>query len=150
MPTTNGIEYEIRLNQIRQGVITGEDGLEWFAGLEGTEQKSVLCTLNYMCMQAGPMTADVPLAILDAGLKPTFTPCVMLKSGKIRTASSKALHLPSTEYLKLFRLLIALFKIADQRRAELCVPDCRHWWHQDLASEAVLLTIRENYHNGNL
>ncbi|QDT26447.1 hypothetical protein Enr10x_17510 [Gimesia panareensis] len=139
------LDNEIKLNQIRQGVIVDAEGEAWFAGLEAAEQKSVLYQLNYICMQAGPTPADVLPAIEHAGLKPTFTPCVMLQHGKLREASSRALQLPSAEYLKLFRLLMALFKIADQRRRELCGTHCRHWWHQDLSNEEILLSIREQH-----
>ncbi|MBN68960.1 MAG: hypothetical protein CME32_06775 [Gimesia sp.] len=135
-------EIEIKLNQIRQGVIPDAEGQAWFAALEAAAQKSVLYQLNFICQQAGPTTADVLPAIEDAGLKSTFTPCVMLQRGKLREASAKALQLPSNEYLKLFRLMIALFKIADQRRREFCGAQCRHWWHQDLSSEEVLQSIR--------
>ncbi len=96
-------EIEIKLNQIRQGVIPDAEGQAWFAALEAAEQKSVLYQLNFICQQAGPTTADVLPAIEDAGLKSTFTPCVMLQRGKLREASAKALQIPSNEYLKLFR-----------------------------------------------
>jgi len=148
MATNARLEREIKLNQIRQGVITTDDGISWFLELETIEQKSILSTLHYMCIQAGATTADVLPAIIDSNLKPTYTPCVMLQTGKLRISSSKALQLPAAEYLKLFRIFLSLFKISDSRRAKFCGPNCRHWWHKDLARNNVLEEIRKGHIEG--
>ena len=149
-PTENRLEYEIILNQVRQHVIGMEQAIAWFTSLPPDEQKAVLQILNYMTLQAGANSSDVQLAIENARLKATYTPCVLLARGNLNASMAKALQLPNSEHCKLFRLLLALYEIADKRRLEACGSRCGHWWHADLGKAETINAIRRKYANGTL
>ncbi len=144
------IEIEIQLNRIKQRVVSLEDGQNWFNGLSAESRKSVLQLLNFVTLQAGAIREDVQRAIDTSGLKASYTPCVLYLRGDLRLASAKALNLPVQEYTKLFRLLLSMYSLADDRRLSHCGVSCNHWWHRDLADEFVVDEIREQYSLGNL
>lgn len=123
--------HQLQLNRIAQGVLSEAAGNSWFEELSSVEQTEVLQDLAYVCHQAHPKPSEVPEAITRSGLKPTFTPCVMLKSVAIpEHAISRIISLPAEEHAKAFRLLLALFAIADTRRRETqCKGGCTHEWH---------------------
>jgi Family of unknown function (DUF5958) len=126
MPT----ETEIVLNRLAQQIVAEEEGLRWFAGLGVDEQKGVLQKLWMFAAQAGASVNDVDAAIQRARLKPSLTPCVLLKGGPLKVQVAKVLGLPIGEREKSFRLLLALFQVADERRRSTsCVKGCSHWWH---------------------
>ncbi|WP_435810147.1 DUF5958 family protein [Streptomyces mirabilis] len=65
-------------------------------------------------------------ATARSGLRPTYTPTVMPTRCRLNMA-----ELPSYDRARAFRLLVALFAIADTRRRErYCVGGCSHEWHQ--------------------
>jgi hypothetical protein len=100
--------------------------------LSSSEKASVLRDLAYIANQAHPLAAEVEQAIGVAGLKRTFTPCVLVsKTYAPEKAFHKILSLPEAEWEKSFRLLLALLSIADaRRRATRCAEGCSHEWHQ--------------------
>jgi hypothetical protein len=121
------------LNRMAQGVTPVDEGLRWFWGLADDGRREVLASLMLMADQAKPTTDEVDAAIAASGLKPTFTPCVVLKSGPVRQKLKKLGTLPEDEWDKTIRLVLALFKCADDRRRatdpECQTGTCRHWWH---------------------
>ncbi|MFJ5141307.1 DUF5958 family protein [Streptomyces sp. NPDC088707] len=77
------------------------------------------------CGQARARQDDAPESIARSGIRPTHTPAVMLMKWRFGMA-----QLPAYELTKSFRLLVALFSIADTRRRALyCVEGCGHEWH---------------------
>jgi hypothetical protein len=109
------------------------DGAAWFAALAEDEQRLVLTELVQFCVQARAVEADADEAIARSGLRPTYTPAVMLTRWRLDMAD-----LPSYDRARAFRLLVALFAIADTRRRErYCVGGCSHEWHQLAACEAA-------------
>jgi hypothetical protein len=145
------IKDDIFINQIIQDVKTIEEGKDWFNKLEPEYQREILGFIGRMSRQARANEADVDLAIRNSKLKPTYTPCVLLKKGELNLQISKILNLPMDEYNKTFVLFINLFKIADERRRVLmCKGNCSHWWHKDLSSEKVIEQILESYKSGAL
>ncbi|MFF8028848.1 DUF5958 family protein [Streptomyces sp. NPDC007896] len=65
-------------------------------------------------------------AIARSGLRPTYTPTVMLPRWRLNMAD-----LPSYDRARAFRLLVALFAIADTlRRERYGFGGCGHEWHQ--------------------
>jgi hypothetical protein len=133
------IRDELLLNQVAQGVLTAGDGATWFQALQADCQREVLRWLANMATQAGARTEDAEPAIRTAGLKPTLTPCVLLTKEYLPVQLAKIVNLPAGESLKSFRLLMALFQIADaRRRAIRCAGGCSHWWHRDLADAGVV------------
>ena len=119
------------INRLAQGLVPVEAGISWFAALAPADRQCAMQTLWLCCDQSGILPSDVDAAISLAGLKPTFTPCVMLKkAARPRLALESIIALPENEQLKSFRLLLALFAIADKRRRETrCKDGCQHEWH---------------------
>ena len=123
--------HELQLNRIAQGLVPVAEGIAWFEGLGSDEQDAVLRVLVLITVQAHPLKSEVEPAIREAKLKPTFTPCVMVSKAPIpKKGFHKFGNLPPQEWVKTFRLLIALFSIADRRRRETsCRNGCSHAWH---------------------
>ena len=122
--------HELQLNRIAQGLIPASEGIAWFEGLGSDEQQAVLRLLVLITVQAHPLKSEVEPAISQAKLKPTFTPCVMVSKAESPETGFTFGNLPPHEWTKTFRLLIALFSIADRRRRETtCRNGCSHAWH---------------------
>ncbi|MFF3337057.1 DUF5958 family protein [Streptomyces sp. NPDC002888] len=113
------------LNELAQGLRPTAEGVEWFEGLSEDDRRKVLHTLVLFCGQARASADDVPESITRSGIRPTHTPAVMLTKWRFGMA-----QLPGYELTKSFRLLVALFSIADTRRRTLyCAEGCSHAWH---------------------
>lgn len=123
--------YEIKINLAAQGFIDDHQIVEWFRLLSQDAKKIALNNLLYSAMQSHPTKEEVELAISKSKLKPTFTPCVILRSAAIPEKSfHKIINLPEDEQEKSFRLLFSLFALADKRRREThCINGCSHEWH---------------------
>jgi hypothetical protein len=122
----------LQLNQIAQGLISWTEGVSWFNGLPSLARSAVLRELAAIAKQSHPKADEVEQAIQLAGLKPTFTPCVLVT--KAAPAPEQAFHkvisLPEDEWEKSFRLLVGLLAIADaRRRSTHCAEGCSHEWH---------------------
>ncbi|MFD5571297.1 DUF5958 family protein [Streptomyces cadmiisoli] len=113
------------LNELAQGLRPTAEGVEWFEGLSEDDQRKVLHALVLFCGQARAHEGDVPESIARSGIRPTHTPAVMLTKWRFGMEA-----LPAYELTKSFRLLVALFSIADTRRRMLhCADGCGHEWH---------------------
>jgi len=121
----------LKLNQMAQGLLPWDSGVSWFIGLPSSDKKSVQRDLGFIAKQAHPRADEVDPAIAIAGLKRTFTPCVLVyKASSPEKAFHKIVSLPEAEWEKSFRLLVALLSIADvRRRAMQCAQGCSHEWH---------------------
>ncbi|MFK4692223.1 hypothetical protein RKD22_005158 [Streptomyces pristinaespiralis] len=127
--------HEVVLNELAQGLRPRAEGVEWFEGLAEEDQRKVLHALVLFCGQARACEDDVPESIARSGIRPTHTPAVMLTKWRFEMEA-----LPAYELSKSFRLLIALFSIADARRRMLhCADGCGHEWHNlsDLRQDAI-------------
>ncbi|MBO9540208.1 hypothetical protein J7643_06410 [bacterium] len=119
---------EIFLNQVAQGLLPFEAAVAWFESLLEAAQEEILRELIYLSSQAGARDEDIQESITQSRLRPTFTPCIVLRKDGVKHCRLDLL--PPDEHLKSFRLLMALFEIADQRRrATSCKDGCKHWWH---------------------
>lgn len=134
------LETEILLNQIAQEVRSVEEGLQLITSSDGAED--LWLALRMMVRQAHPTALDVEEAIVSAGLKPTYTPCVLLLKDQRPHQVQRVMTLPENELEKAFRLLLAVFAIADRRRQESCPVNCQHGWHRDFSDADVLAEIR--------
>ncbi|WP_435222556.1 DUF5958 family protein [Streptomyces sp. Tue6028] len=127
--------HEVILNELAQGRRPSVEGVEWFEGLSKDDQRKVLHALVLFCEQARAREDDVPESIARSGIRPTHTPAVMVTKWRFGMA-----QLPAYELTKSFRLLVALFSIADTRRRTLhCAGECGHAWHNlpDLPQDAT-------------
>lgn len=119
-------ERQVILNELAQGIRPVPQGVAWFAGLAEDEQRLVLTELVQFCVQARAMEADAEEAISRSGIRPTYTPAVMLTRWRLNMS-----ELPPYDRVRAFRLLVALFAIADARRRErYCADGCSHEWHR--------------------
>lgn len=136
------LEVEFFLNKLAQGQCSWESGLSWFSSLECSHQGQILERLLAMVLQAGGnQKLDSSLVIEKSGLRPTFTPCVLLAKGR----ADKLSKLNPDENGKSFKLLITWLNLADSRRREQrCRGSCSHWWHQEL-TDSFLETLRVRY-----
>lgn len=119
------------LNRVAQAQLPFADAVRWFESLPKDEQQPWLKTLAFWCHQSHPRHEEIALAIELAALKPTFTPFVMLaKARQPELVLERIAYLPSDEHHKAFRLIFALYCIADTRRRETqCKNGCYHEWH---------------------
>ena len=124
-------QSELQLNRIAQGLVSEANGLQWFTAHAEPERAAILKDLANITQQAHPRPEEVPAAIARSALKSTFTPCVMLQTAARPTlALARIASLPEAEHVKAFRLLMALFSIADTRRRDThCKNGCTHDWH---------------------
>ncbi|MFD5649542.1 DUF5958 family protein [Streptomyces sp. NPDC127039] len=117
--------HEAILNELAQELRSVDEGVEWFKGLSEGDQRKVLHALVLFCGQARACEEDVPESIARSGIRLTHTPAVMLTKWRFGMET-----LPAYELTKSFRLLVALFSIADTRRRALrCANGCGHAWH---------------------
>ncbi|CAL9612930.1 DUF5958 family protein [Streptomyces sp. enrichment culture] len=125
-------ERDVLLNELAQGLRPVSDGIEWFDGLSREAQSEVLSLLRHHCVQARAVAEDASDSIRRSGLRPTHTPAVLMSRGRIDEQLGKIAALtPLDERRKAFRLLVAVFTIADARRRErFCADGCSHWWHR--------------------
>ena len=136
-----GLETEILLNQIAQGIRPIEDAVS-----VGVASEELWESLRRMVQQAHPSREDVEAAIGAAGLERTFTPCVLLLKDRTPARLAQVSELRGKDAERALRLLLAVFSVADARRRASCPPACHHGWHRDLSDPAVLAEIRLRGH----
>jgi hypothetical protein len=124
-------ETELNINKIAQNTIPSTTGLEWFEEhLENGNGSEILNTITTCIQQAHPKPEEIEKAITLSNIKPTFTPCVLLKTKELKLALSQIINLPRSEQIKSFKLLISLLSVADERRRNTeCKDGCQHDWH---------------------
>ncbi len=123
-------EIELKINEIAQGFLTGEQGKLWFNSLKNKEKSEALSSLSKFITQSHPTNEEVRKAIVMSGLNPNFTPCVLINKFDLSDALYKINLLPDIEIDKSWCLLMSLFTISDSRRRRLsCGKRCRDWWH---------------------
>ena len=137
------MDEEILLNQLAQGILSDPVGQAWFDGQRKDDKRRLLAGLNAFIMQAHPKPEDVAVAISASRLKPTHTPCVQLSKPNLNVQLAKLLSLPDSELPRVFRLLIKLLAVADdRRRKEKPLDLLNHWWHRDLSDPDVVNDLK--------
>lgn len=146
------IEDKILLNQYAQDLIPSNVILERFEtlNLEG-KRKYLSFFIGYFILQSKPIDCDIEEAIINSKLKPTYTPCILLKKGGVGSHNLlKISDLPEYELNKAFILLLALFRIAYLRRYEIEKGNPGKWWYWDLSDKQTIeFIINEYYSNRN-
>ena len=135
------IKDQILVNKFGQGLISKEVILNHFGLFDSSEKHKFLDELSFLILQSKPINDDIDSSIAESGLKPTFTPCVILQKGVSYQNIKKIIELPEMEIDKSFILLIHLFKIAYQRRFFLEKNHPNKWWCWDLSNEETVRTI---------
>ncbi|WP_158857070.1 DUF5958 family protein [Lunatibacter salilacus] len=138
------IEHEILVNKYGQELINIEQLLYLFGGLDMSSQKLFLNEILFLILQSKPKEEDIEPAIINSGLKATYTPCVLLKKGVANHNLEKLITLPENELTKAFVLLLNLFKIAYKRRFAVEKDSPDKWWYWDLSDETNINRIPQN------
>ena len=122
---------EMLLNQVAQKRKPWADAITWFESVPSPQQEIELRKLAYICHQAHPRAEEIDSAITLSGLKPTHTPCVLVRNAPVpENTFHRLIALPEEERQKTFRLLLGLFCVADTRRRQtICSSGCSHEWH---------------------
>lgn len=129
------IDTEILINKYGQGLIDEEQIMQLFDSFDTDYRKFFLTEILFLIIQSKPKEEDIEVAILNSGLKSTFTPCVLLKKGVKNHHLERLIKLPEDEETKVFKLLISLFKIAYRRRFEAEKNNPNKWWYWDLSDK---------------
>jgi hypothetical protein len=137
------MEDEIVINKYGQGLIDSDVLLIKFNDLDVTGKQSTLNELIHLIMQSKATDDDIHPAIKESKLKPSFTPCVLLKKGVATHNLNKIKELPPNELSKSFLLLLSLFRIAYQRRYQEEKNNPDKWWYWDLSDENKVKLIIE-------
>ncbi|EOR28295.1 DUF5958 family protein, partial [Elizabethkingia meningoseptica] len=75
------LEHEILFNKYGQDIIESNVLMETFLDSGEAVQTEFFEYLLFLIIQSKVFTQDIEEAIKNSNLKPTFTPCVLLKKG---------------------------------------------------------------------
>jgi hypothetical protein len=139
-----GIDELILLNQLAQRIVSDSEGAAWFESQNEDGKRRLLRGLSGIILQASPRQEDAVVAISEAHLKPTLTPCVLITKPNLSIQLAKLAALPESELPRTFRLLLRLLGAADdRRRREKPLDIVNHWWHRDLSDPEVVNDIKQ-------
>jgi uncharacterized protein DUF5958 len=137
------VDEEILLNQLAQGIVGDSEGDAWFRAQNEDGKRRLLLGLNVLILQASPRQEDAAVAISEARLKQTLTPSVLITKPDLKVQLAKLVRLPEPELSRVFKLLIKLLAVADnRRRREKPLDLVNHWWHRDLRDPEVVNDIK--------
>lgn len=136
------LEYEILVNQYGQDLFFKEDILNLFESFDINDKQTFFINILDLIMQSKPQETDVQFAIDMSCLKPTHTPCVLLRKIGINHNLKKLIELPENEWKKSLTLLLSLFKIAYRRRFEEEANDPNKWWYWNLSDDSIIRAIK--------
>ncbi|MEV6830233.1 DUF5958 family protein [Amycolatopsis sp. NPDC051102] len=122
-------ERAVRLNELAQGLRPPAEEARWFERQDPPTRRAVLDELACYAGQARAGEEDRDEAILRSGVKPGDTAAVLLRVGPPHGRLRKICALPDYQQVPAFRLLAALFGVADDRRRAQCGGQCSHEWH---------------------
>jgi len=134
-------EVEILINKHGQGLVSSDILLTKFSSLDLIDKRDMLNDIIYLIMQSKATNKDIHFAIEESKLKPSFTPCILLKKGVESHNLVKIVKLPENEMNKVFLLFLSLFKIAYQRRYQEEKNNSDKWWYWDLSDENKIKMI---------
>lgn len=127
------LTQEILLNKYAQGIESEEIVLNAFYDMSLKDKVKYLKDLSNLIIQSKPVREDTNLAILNSGLKQTYTPCVLLQKGITMNNLYKIIELPENEIQKVIILLLSLFKVSYSRRFLTEKNHPNKWWYWDLS-----------------
>jgi transcription initiation factor IIE alpha subunit len=140
------IAEEILINKYGQGVITIDPLVNLFNNLGIENKKNYLEEILHLILQSKPNNDDIEPAIEQSKLRPTYTPCILLKRGGVANHNLKKLvNLPNNEQEKVLILLMSLFRIAYLRRFNNEKNNPGKWWYWDLSEPNIEDKILKNY-----
>lgn len=120
---------EILINKYGQELLSIDPLVEKFTALDVNDRSIIMNEIINLIIQSKPKGEDIIYAISDSKLKPTYTPCVLLKKGVTYNNLLRIVSLPEHEFRKSLILLLNLFKIAYQRRFKKEKNNPVKWWY---------------------
>lgn len=126
---------ELLINMYGQNLIDSKELISKFNTFNFKDKKEFLNELLFLLKQSKPLEKDINVAINNSNLKPTFTPCVLLRKGLDMSNLEKIINLPENELGKVVVLFLELFRISYRRRYLLEKNDPNKWWYWDLSDE---------------
>lgn len=142
------LEEQVAVNQFGQSVLSIESLLLYFSQLSEVRKRDYLTYLGGLIWQSKPVEADIEQAITDSLLKTTHTPCVVLRTHRLKIGLNQLVKLPVNELEKVCRLMLSLFKEAYQRRFQEEGGNSRKWWYWDLSTDDVVERVLSEKHLG--
>jgi len=110
------LEEELAVNQFGRDIHGVENLLRSFSQMPEVRKREYLNYLADLIWQYKPLEADIEQAIINTSLKPTYTPCVVLRTHRLKIGLNQLVKLPLNELDRVYRLMLNLFKQAYQRR----------------------------------
>ena len=138
-------KWLVWLNGAAQGAIPSERLLAAWDTLPVAARREVNRLLGSLLQHAEFSSAEAVAACTDRGLKPTYTPCVLLLNAPVLPTLKRLHALPDDEARKVFQLLFAVFRRAYARNRPL-PRHVRHWWYGDFRDPRVLVRIARVLH----
>ncbi len=123
-------ERELNINKISQGLMSIDEGLDWFNEAKPEYRSEIMHSLDSCVFQSHPTTEDIEEGVKKSGLKETYSPCVLIRKKPFNDVRNKILKMPELDQRRGFILLLSVFSVADKRRREdECKGNCTHEWH---------------------
>ncbi|MDF2934042.1 MAG: hypothetical protein K0R36_3373 [Chryseobacterium sp.] len=138
------IEDTIPINKYGQGLTDMFQIVDLFKVFDNEKKRYYLEEIVALIMQSRPTSEDIEPAIKESQLRPTLTPCVLLRKGVETYKLKKIINLPENELEKSLKLLLALFKMAYQRRFNDEKNNSGKWWYWDLSDETNINKIKQD------
>lgn len=144
------LDEQIAVNQFGQGGLLADDLLDKFSQLNENDQREWVLYISDLIWQSKPIDSDIEQAILESSLKPSYTPCVILRTHRLKIGLNQLIVLPFNELERVYRLLLFLFKQAYQRRYKAEKGDYKlekdipwpKWWYWDLSSSDAVESVK--------
>jgi hypothetical protein len=123
----------ILINRFGQGLVSFSDMIKYFTNCEVLQKRNYLKELANLIIQNKVNDSDIDLAILLSNLKPSYTPCVIIKKGIKWVNLEAIINLPDYELIKSYSLFLGLFMVGYKRRMKNENDNSFKWWYQDLS-----------------
>ncbi|PZR23535.1 MAG: hypothetical protein DI539_02720 [Flavobacterium psychrophilum] len=139
------IKETLLINTFGQDLITTEPLISLFNEFDTEQKRGYLTEIRFLIMQSKPDNNDIEIALRNSLLRPTYTPCVLLRKGVEDYKLKKINDLPEPELEKALIVFLNLFKVAYQRRFNTEKNDPFKWWYWDLSDLDNLKKIEDMY-----
>ncbi len=127
------IKDAILVNKYGQGITNIDSLIDMFNNFDLEKKRDYLEEILSLILQSKPNDNDIEHAIKQSKLKPTYTPCILLRKGVANHNLKRLVKLPENELTKSLILLLSLFKIAYKRRFQSEKNNPDKWWYWDLS-----------------
>ena len=117
------------INQYGQGLVSINHVVSYYSSLPRNERDEFSEIIVDLVIQSKCIETDIAPAMIESGLKPTNTCCVLIKKGLYYSNLIKLFSLPDINQSLSF--LLALYRIGYNRRKEEPRSSSK-WWYQQI------------------